>query len=154
MRIPFLRLLLVGGGAAVLATAGFAYMAANTVPVSSLGEGSAAVTGYAVSGIHYTTTLMPGPGGGPAGRYALSTVSFTLTGANAPTQVLASVDPAGPGGPPPPPPLWVQLTCLSVSGSGWVQSGAVGSGSFICTVPGHPFVPVRSVTTLDVEANQ
>lgn len=149
MRIPLLRLLLVGGGAAVLATAGFAYMAANTVPASSLGEGSGPVTGYTVSNITYTTTFQ-GPAQGPP--YFLATVSFTLSGANMPVQVNAAVDPGGPGGPPPPPPgPWVNLACHSTS------SWSNGSGSFTCTVPSGPpghQVPVSAINTLDVEANQ
>lgn len=51
------------GGAAAIATAGFAYMASNTVAASSAGEGVGAVTGYQVGNITYDTTctgILPG----------------------------------------------------------------------------------------------
>jgi hypothetical protein len=40
--------------AAVLAFASYAFTAANTVPPSSAGSGSGAITGYTISGIGYT----------------------------------------------------------------------------------------------------
>jgi hypothetical protein len=53
MRIGIRKLLLLGGSAAILSTAGFAYMASNTLPVTSAGEGSAAVTGYTATDVSY-----------------------------------------------------------------------------------------------------
>ncbi len=44
----------VVGVAGVLALGAYAYTAANTVPASSAGSGSGAITGYTVSGITYT----------------------------------------------------------------------------------------------------
>jgi hypothetical protein len=82
MRIPFRRLLLVGGGAAVLATAGFAYMASNTVPITSAGQASAAVTGYTVTNVTYNG----GSGDNCGGTCYIGTVGFTLTADNANSQ--------------------------------------------------------------------
>ena len=48
------RRLFLWGGAAAIASAGFAFMAANTVDASSAGEGTGTVSGYTVSGISYT----------------------------------------------------------------------------------------------------
>lgn len=56
MRIPFGRLILVAGGAIVLATAGFAYMASNTVASSNAGEGVGQVTGYTIGNITYDSS--------------------------------------------------------------------------------------------------
>ncbi|MGB9112458.1 MAG: hypothetical protein WCF24_07005 [Acidimicrobiales bacterium] len=50
------RRLLMWGGAAAIATAGFAYMATNTVSASSAGEGYGPVTGYVTSNTTYDTT--------------------------------------------------------------------------------------------------
>ncbi|MGH3413864.1 MAG: hypothetical protein ACRDPH_12375 [Marmoricola sp.] len=47
------RVVLPLGAAVALGTSGFAFMAANSVPASHAGEGNAAISGYAVSGIHY-----------------------------------------------------------------------------------------------------
>lgn len=40
-------------GAVLLGTSGFAFMAANTVPVTSAGNGGNGITGYTVSDVHY-----------------------------------------------------------------------------------------------------
>lgn len=64
------RLILLGlfGLLAVL-TYGFA--AANAVPASTAGDGNAAITGYAVTNVHYTLN-----GGNPS---TIDNVTFTLT---------------------------------------------------------------------------
>ena len=54
-RMKFAVLGLVG----LMAAAGSAFMAANTVPASKAGDGSGLVTGYSVSGIHYTLASNP-----------------------------------------------------------------------------------------------
>lgn len=54
MRFGFRKLAVVIGGAAIFATAGFAYMASNTVAPSFAGEGSAVVNGYQVYNITFT----------------------------------------------------------------------------------------------------
>lgn len=68
MRIPFGRLILVAGGAIVLATAGFAYMASNTVASSNAGEGVGQVTGYQIGNITYDSSC--------------PTFSFSFAGSN------------------------------------------------------------------------
>lgn len=47
--------IVVATGVAVLAVAGgaFAFTAANTVPASKAGDGAGAITGFAISNIHY-----------------------------------------------------------------------------------------------------
>lgn len=54
----------------VLAAATYAFAAANTVPASSAGDGSGAVTGYTVSAIHYVLNAS-NPGN-------IDSVTFTL----------------------------------------------------------------------------
>jgi hypothetical protein len=71
-----MRLLLVGGGAVVLATAGFAYMASNTIDASSAGAGSGTVSGYTATGVSWTTELITEVS--PAASYT-DGVTFTLT---------------------------------------------------------------------------
>jgi hypothetical protein len=53
MRRKF-RLLAVVAVMAVLATGAYAFTAANTVPETNAGFGGAAISGYAVSDVHYT----------------------------------------------------------------------------------------------------
>lgn len=86
MRVPFRRLLVVGGGAVVLATAGFAYMASNTVPNTSAGTGLAAVSGYTVTNVTFNNETESACGYGYAGVNGdvnagceLNTMQFTLT---------------------------------------------------------------------------
>ncbi|MDT8898415.1 hypothetical protein QYE77_09060 [Thermanaerothrix sp. 4228-RoL] len=60
--------------ALVLAAVTFAYAAANTVPPSSAGDGSNAISGYTVSNVHYVLDST-----NPA---VISAVEFTLSGSN------------------------------------------------------------------------
>ena len=89
MRVPFRRLLMVGGGAAILATAGFAYLASNTVAPSSAGIGPASISGYNVTGIHYTNEF--GLSGSTTASY-LNGLSFTLAAQNPETLPPTSVE--------------------------------------------------------------
>lgn len=164
MRIPFGRLLLVGGGAVVLATAGFAYMASNTISASSAGEGSAAVSGYSTGAISYNPDY---PGSALcqtySGKYVcyVGEVQFSLTSdaasapANgAPTDVVVTLlhgntvltteslvsefDAAN---------NWEGCTL-----SGWTSdSASANAGTVLCRVPQ---TPIKDVTSVDVEANQ
>jgi hypothetical protein len=52
-RIP-VRLVAMFAMALILATAAYGFAASNTVPASYAGDGSAAISGYTVSGVHYT----------------------------------------------------------------------------------------------------
>lgn len=55
MRSPFAWMPRLGviGAAGVLALGAYGYTAANTVPASSAGVGSAAISGYAITGVQY-----------------------------------------------------------------------------------------------------
>lgn len=68
-RMKFVVLALVG----TLAAAGSAFLAANTVPASKAGDGAGAVTGYSVSGIHYTLNA--------SNPQQIASVSFVLDSA-------------------------------------------------------------------------
>jgi hypothetical protein len=169
MRFPIRRLLVVGGGAVILATAGFAYMASNTVQQSSAGEGLGGVSGYTVSGIQYVvdcgnTSTCAGYGDG-ADYYngsttsqktdttnlnaAISGVTFTLaaqsTDASAkgqPTNVKVYPEDSNHTA------LWGHDNGCTISG--WNPS--TGSGSVTCSF--SPQVPASQLMYLDVEANQ
>lgn len=52
-RIPF-RLVIAVAVAAILGTGAYAFTASNTVPNSTAGSGVGTVSGYTVSGVHYT----------------------------------------------------------------------------------------------------
>jgi hypothetical protein len=67
------------GGAAALASAGFAFMATNAVAGSNAGTGPGVVSGYDISNVHYalvTNPLVPG------GTY-IQQVSFQVSPNNA-----------------------------------------------------------------------
>lgn len=66
---------------AVLVAVGFAYAAANTVPVTGAGDGEETISGYDVYNVHYTLNNDP---------TKIDNVTFTITttsGAAAPTTV-------------------------------------------------------------------
>ena len=52
-RIP-VRLVAMFAMALILATAAYGFAASNTVPTTNAGDGSAAISGYTVSNVHYT----------------------------------------------------------------------------------------------------
>jgi hypothetical protein len=54
----------------VLATAAYGFAASNTVPTTNAGDGSAAISGYTVSAVHYTLNAT-----NPAN---IDSVSFTI----------------------------------------------------------------------------
>lgn len=120
--------------AAALATSGFAYMDNNAVDPSNAGQGSAAISGYSVTNIHYTET-----------SDNLATVSFTLTATNPPNTphtptVYAEVGYGGtPAGS-------EQDTCTMTSAS-WT-----GTGTFSCTSASHP--SLHDINNLSVIAYQ
>jgi hypothetical protein len=75
--------------ATIVATSGFAFAAANTVPDSNAGEGTGTIAGFTVSGIHYTLdtsnpaaitgvqfSLAPTPAAGATVRAALNTGAY------------------------------------------------------------------------------
>ncbi len=65
-----LRLLVILAIIAIMATAAYGFAASNTVPTSRAGDGSGQISGYKVSGIHYTMD-----NASPAN---ISAVAFTL----------------------------------------------------------------------------
>ncbi len=70
LSLPFRRLLLAGllavSGAAV-----YGYAAANTVPASRAGDGSAAVSGYTITNVHYNLDAV--------NPQQLSSITFTIS---------------------------------------------------------------------------
>ena len=152
LRLP--RRLLIWGGAAVVALAGFAFMASNTIDASYAGEGSQTVSGYHVYDITYSG--VSGSGGGQAGTMVylttpepdsmngiqeqdgVSTVSFKVSPDNA---------------------LWtaVQLygSNKDVIGGGGATNCSEANGTWTCNVTnvtdGGP-VPAESIAYIDVEA--
>ena len=72
----------------VLSMAIYAFAAANTVPASSAGDGSGAISGYTVSAIHYTLNAA-NPGNVDSVAFTLSaapvaggTIKITVDGVN------------------------------------------------------------------------
>jgi hypothetical protein len=59
----------------ILSVAVYGFAAANTVPASSAGDGSGAISGYAISNIHYTLSA--------ANPANIATVAFTIVPASA-----------------------------------------------------------------------
>ena len=53
-KFPYMRFLVGLVAAGSIAGGAYAYTAANTVPTSNAGAGSATVSGYTVSNLHYT----------------------------------------------------------------------------------------------------
>ncbi|MGC1184230.1 MAG: hypothetical protein WBA31_03640 [Candidatus Dormiibacterota bacterium] len=162
MRIPSLRLLLVAGGAVVIATAGFAYMASNTVGASSAGEGTGTVSGYTAGAPSYSIDYA-NPTGAP---YTISGVSFSLQANDvsdpsalaAPRTVIVNLDNGSgtslfvamlnPG------PKGTYGSC-SFTGSGW--NATTGTGNVFCDLSwgsNNPEPLVGSVDYIDVEASQ
>jgi hypothetical protein len=148
MRIGIRKLLVLGGTTTILATAGFAYMATNTVAQSSAGQGNAPVTGYSVSGIQYSAEQGWGQ---QLPVYSISTVKFILTsddnsapGNGNPAQVKGAIKVSG---------VWQNLDTCNPTTTWAVNGSGQGFGGFACNVAGGA-VPVVNVTGLDVEANQ
>lgn len=71
------RLPAIAAAFAVVAGASYAFAASNTVPASKAGDGAAAVSGYAVTNIHYNLNT--------SNPQALSSVTFTIAPAVPPT---------------------------------------------------------------------
>ncbi|NPV55305.1 MAG: hypothetical protein HPY76_01330 [Anaerolineae bacterium] len=63
----------------ILSAMVFAYAASNTVPATSAGDGSAAITGYTVGNVKYNLNA--------TNPQVFESVQFTLTGASAPSTV-------------------------------------------------------------------
>jgi hypothetical protein len=151
MRFPIRRLLVVGGGAAILATAGFAYLASNTVAPSNSGQGTGVVSGYTVSNISFDGIYTSGGGqvgtmtalnttkpGDPQNQ--INTVSFKLSPDNA---TFVAVD------------LYDSSSALV--GGGGASNCTETSGLWTCNVTGISstvFPTPSNVRYVDVEASQ
>lgn len=139
------RRVLMWGGAAAVAGGGFAYMAGNTVDLTSAGQGAQTVSGYTVSSVAYSAEQGWGL---PAPDYSVSTVKFTLT--SAATTAPANARPAGINAAL----LGTSATTSTCSVSGWTINAVTGAGSgaVVCNFANPPLL--SSITGLNVEANQ
>lgn len=136
------RLAVPLSAAAVLGTAGFAYMASNTVSPSNAGQGTGVVSGYNVTDVHYPA----------AGLVALGT-SKPGDSQNGVTQVAFTVNPDNAG-----------FTAVDVYdangtllGGGGATNCSETSGVWTCnvgTLSGNGPIPVALIRYVDVEAVQ
>jgi hypothetical protein len=101
-----IKLLLVAMIAIILATAAYAFAASNTVPSSKAGDGSGAISGYAVTSVQYVLNSDP---------TKIDQVKFTLD-ASATTVKARLVASTG---------TWFACTVISGNNWGCTISGAV-----------------------------
>ena len=144
------RRLLMWGGAAAVASAGFAFMASNSLAVSGAGENYQAIAGYTVSNITWNGGSGSGCGG-DNGCY-LSTVTFNIASKAAPgTQAYEN------------PPNMVYAAILHsghllANADGCTYKGTEGPGAwqYLCTFnPQAPYAnSVNASNQLDVMASQ
>jgi hypothetical protein len=144
MRFPVRRLLVVGGGAVILATAGFAYLASNNMPASSsIGEGSVTATGYAVGPISwYTSGCSSYPGGtcNPTNTapyyveglsFSLTSIATTAPGNGVPNQIVVNLTyPNAPSG------FSSTVTLVGVNSGYTPAPGVLPSPAGACTLGG------------------
>lgn len=168
MRLP--RRLLLWGGAAVLATSGFAFMASNSVAASSAGDGGGNVSGYTATNFHYTVSKGPDARvsgvsfdlaantTAPSARTAPKTVAVYFSNAGVPTSSLLYYGDAPAGG------TWPYTGNGYSGGDHLVNactlswSPTTGSGGVSCTGlltgPGFQGPTVMNFDAIHVEANQ
>ena len=145
------RLVIPVGMAAAFGTAGFAFMASNTAPLTSAGEGANTVSGYTVSNVTYQTQQ----GWGYAlPQYSVGSVKFILT--TDATDAPANAKPANVNAAL----LGTAATKSECSVSGWtINTAGQGSGFVTCSFgtsdkqSSDPAL-VSAVKGLDVTANQ
>ncbi len=113
---------------AVLVAVGFAYAAANSVPVTGAGDGNETISGYTVSDVHYVLNST-NPGN-------IDTVTFKLTPLNGTPDTLQTVK-----------------IKLIESGSTWITCKDV-SGTWTCPETGTTGVTVLEADDLRVVAAQ
>ncbi|KPV48929.1 hypothetical protein SE17_35435 [Kouleothrix aurantiaca] len=116
LRIPSKRLIGMFGLVLLLSLAAYGFAAANTVPVSSAGDGQNTISGYTVSSVTYTLNSTT-----PS---TIDSVSFTITpaaGGNAPANVKAKLVSSSS--------TWT--SCTNTSGTTWscAPSGGVSASS-------------------------
>lgn len=178
-RLP--RRLALWGGAAAVAGGGFAFMNSNAVPATSAGDGASAVTGYTVSDIAYTpvpgtttelllsvsfelkglnmpTQVIAQPYNGttaltfPLGlQSGWGNIQHTF-GSSKTTYSGEGCYVTSP---------WVTTTYRTTGGKTVVTT--LGHGTFFChythpyiapVTKRHPGPKIRTITSLDIEANQ
>lgn len=140
------RRLALWGGAAAVASGGFAFMAGNLVLGSSAGEGVGPVTGYTVSGQTWGFTNN-GVARLKSVTFTLESMSTTPNAAGQPSNV--QVYPQTPSGARP----WGKSLDCTIVGTWTVHGTGHGTGKYTCTF--SPVVyPIATLTSLDVEANQ
>lgn len=98
MKVIGLRRLAVVAASAILIASNLGFAAASTVPATSAGDGSGAISGYTISRIRYRVR--------PSNPGLLNTVTFRLNAAA--TTVRVELWPGGP---------W--LSCRNTSGRNW-----------------------------------
>ena len=112
---------------AVLVAVGFAYAAANTVPVTGAGDGSAAISGYNVTNVQYILdTTNPDK---------IKTVEFSLSAKNASAPI----------------PTTVKITLESSSNATWFKCTLQGQ---VWSCPVDNAVTVLNANQLRVVAAQ
>lgn len=133
------RRLALWGGAAAIASAGFAFMATNTVPTTYAGQGEGAISGYTVT--HVTYSDATGDPTVPTG-WAINAVTFDLSPANAPAINVHAYIKAGS--------QWFDYSSCTVTGAG------SGFTQYNCKRGSNtsPEAPEGPTNTLEVTAAQ
>lgn len=138
------RLAVPLSAAAVLGTAGFAYMASNTVDPSNAGQGTGVVSGYHVYDVHY-----------PAAGLAALNTNKPGDSQNGVTQVAFKVDPNNAG--------FAAVDLYDANGTLLGGGGATNCSKdtttsvWTCTVGalvGQAPIPVTEIRYVDIEAVQ
>lgn len=121
-----------------LATTGFAFMAANTVPATNAGTAESAISGYTVSKVHYSLTTTGDPEDVTAVGFHLQADNPPTGGAPAPTVAIELKNDAG------------RYSCMQTPTNSWNSS--TGSGDFTCSL--SPALDVKNLVELTVVAAQ
>ncbi len=135
----------------VLSTAGFAYMASNTQPITAAGETISPVVGYDVTNVTYNN----GEGSGCGGPCYINSVTFTLTAQDGTAQnhgkpafVYVAVQSAVDSGE-----LANTDGCAVPSGT-YVGPNNAWQGTFTCTLNPANGAQVSQVNYLNITATQ
>ena len=120
-----MRVLLAAVAALAVGSAAYGFTATNTVPATNAGDGSGAISGYTVSGVHYTLSGSNATG-----------VTFTLSAPAIPTGGTVNATVTVSGSP-------VALTCPAPNGA---------TVTYSCTFSAAQ--AVANMTSLNVTAAQ
>lgn len=155
------RRLVLWGGAAVVASAGFAFMASNTVGQSFAGEGANQVSGYSVSDIVYSGVTANGGGSVGTMQWTDANNASGLSGDGIVTTVSFKVNPDNA--------LWSEVQLYDgssnvIGGGGASNCSEAPSGIWTCNITGdtgysgggawsdQSGAPVSQIAKIDVEA--